>query len=481
MALPAPLVPLHEATLIDEAAMALGQDLGVLMENAGAAIARAAQQICGEGTILVACGPSNNGGDGYVTARLLSAAGRRVQLWPVVKPRSALCEAQAARLPDSIHILGAPPSEKPALLIDAVLGAGMRGRPREPIASALAALRALGCPILSADVPSGLGSDLCLPASLTLCLQVAKLELLRQTGIGEFKTVDIGVLPAAYQDVQPTCFRRFPPLKRTGHKGTHGELLVVGGGVFPGALELACRAAVMTGCDLVRAWTGDGPKLPPTIVFHRQFNRTLSPADPEEITPLLVRASAVLIGNGLGREPGCHEAAQQAFSLAVEMGVPVIVDADAISALSDQLRSMPEGDARILITPHRTEARNLLGMPIDEETLHGFARPDRVLLAKAVVDLVSDGWRWQRNPRGNPRMAVGGTGDVLAGLAAGLMARGASPFDAARMAALWITTAADRLWAEQGPCYDAETVLTRLPETLRGILAPLGMWPPMVG
>jgi len=161
--------------------------------------------------------------------------------------------------------------------------------------------------------------------------------------------------------------------------------------------------------------------------------------------------------------------------------VPVIVDADAISALSDQLRSMPEGDARILITPHRTEARNLLGMPIDEETLHGFARPDRVLLAKAVVDLISDGWRWQRNPRGNPRMAVGGTGDVLAGLAAGLMARGASPFDAARMAALWITAAADRLWAEQGPCYDAETVISRLPETLRGFLAPLGMWPPVVG
>jgi NAD(P)H-hydrate repair Nnr-like enzyme with NAD(P)H-hydrate dehydratase domain len=78
-------------------------------------------------------------------------------------------------------------------------------------------------------------------------------------------------------------------------------------------------------------------------------------------------------------------------------------------------------------------------------------------------------------------MAVGGTGDVLAGLAAGLMARGASPFDAARMAALWITSAADQLWQEQGPCYDAESVLERLPATLRSLLAPLGMWPPMVG
>lgn len=78
-------------------------------------------------------------------------------------------------------------------------------------------------------------------------------------------------------------------------------------------------------------------------------------------------------------------------------------------------------------------------------------------------------------------MAVGGTGDVLAGLAAGLMARGASPFDAARMAVLWITTAADLLWQEAGPCYDAVDVIDRLPAALRGLLQPLGMWPPMVG
>ena len=480
MPLPAPLVPLLEGTLIDEAAVALGQDLGVLMERAGAALAREAAAMAGEGTILVACGPSNNGGDGYVCARLLAAAGRHVQVWPVLKPKSALCIAQAEQLPASVDILARPPAKAPALLVDAVLGAGMRGRPREPVASALLQLRELRCPILSADVPSGLGSDVCLPAKLTLCFQVAKLELLRHS-VGEFKTVDIGVVAAAYQDVQPSCFRRFPVLKRTGHKGTHGELLVIGGGVFPGALEFACRAAVMTGCDLVRAWTAEGPKLPPGIVVHRQPNRVLAPADPVELTPLLVRASAVLIGNGLGREPGAHEAAQQAFSLAVEMGVPVIIDADAIAAVGDQLRELEEGDARILITPHRTEARNLLGGGIDEETLHAWARPDRVLLAKGTVDLISDGWRWQRNPRGNARMAVGGTGDVLAGLAAGLMARGASPFDAARMAVLWITTAADGLWQELGPCYDADSVLGALPATLRGFLKPLGMWPPVSG
>jgi len=189
----------------------------------------------------------------------------------------------------------------------------------------------------------------------------------------------------------------------------------------------------------------------------------------------------VLIGPGLGREPGTAEAAQQAFSLALEMGVPIILDADAIAALAETLRDLPKGNSHILITPHRGEARNLLGTSVDEEKLHAFARPDRVLLAKAPVDLITDGRRWQRNPRGNARMAVGGTGDVVAGLSAGLMARGADAFDAARMAAFWICCAADELWAEQGPCYDAESVLGRLPATLRKFMEPMGNWPPLSG
>ncbi len=481
MPLPAPLVPLNESALIDEAAVALGQDLAVLMERAGEALAREATRLAPGGLVLVACGPGNNGGDGYVCARLLAAAGRQVVVLVVIPPRSPLCEAQAKRLPGSIPRLetlsaGMP---KPALIVDAILGAGSRGRPREPIATALLALRALAVPVLASDVPSGLGTDLVLPATLTVCLQVAKLELLRAKSVGEFKTVDIGVLPAAYQEVQACCMRRFPPHKRLGHKGSHGELLVVGGGVFPGALEFACRAAVMTGCDLVRAWTAEGPPLPPGIVVHRQPGRSLVPADPEDLTPLLVRASAVLIGPGLGREPGCSDAAQQAMSLALELGVPVIIDADGLSACAEMLRGMADEDARVLLTPHRTEAQRLLGAPASEEALHDFARPWRVVLAKAPVDLVSDGWRWQRNPRGNPRLAVGGTGDCLAGLAAGLMARGATPFDAARMAVLWLTTAGDELWQDMGPCYDALDLLAKLPPTLRGFLQPLGMWPPV--
>ncbi len=480
--LPAPVCPISETALIDEAAVALGQDLGELMERAGLAIAREAQRMAAGGTILIVCGPGNNGGDGYVAARLLAADGHSVMVWAVLKPTSPLCERHARGLPANVQKVTQAPLEKPGLIIDALLGAGSRGKPREPLASALTALRSLaaqGVPVLAADVPSGLGSEFVLPATRTICLQVAKAELLKAAGVSEFITVDIGVLAAAYLEVQPCCLRRFPLLKKDGHKGTHGELLVIGGGRFPGALEFACRAGMLTGCDLVRAWTAGSAALPATIVVHRQPGDSLTPEDPEDLTPQLVRASCVLIGPGLGRDQHAHDAARQAFSLANEMGVPVVLDADGLTACAEMVRTLPEGDGRLLLTPHASEARTLFGRAPSDEIAHAFARRDRVVLAKGPVDLITDGWRWQKNPRGNPRMAVGGTGDILAGLAAGLMARGALPFDAARMAVLWLTTCADELWLEQGPCYDALTILDRLPTTLRTYLSTLKMWPPL--
>ena len=481
MSLPPPIVPLTESALIDEAAQILGCDLGELMARAGAALAREAQHLVPEGPVLVACGPGNNGGDGYVCARILRESGRQVTVWPVVAPVSPLCLRAAEALTGTIPPSAPPFLPRPALVIDAVLGAGTRGRPREPIASALGVLRELaaaGVPVLAGDVPSGLGSDLEVPAVLSVCFQTAKAELLRSGG--EFTTVDLGIPSTAWQEIQPVCLRRFPPLRREGRKGTHGELLIIGGGLFPGALEFAARAAVRTGCDLVRAWTAGTAALPPTVVSHRQDRPSLVPGDPEELTPLIVRAGAVLIGPGLGQEEGTYEAARQAFSLALELGVPVVLDADGITACAAQVRAQDDPEARVLLTPHAREARTLLGSAATEASVHAFARRNRVILAKGPVDLVTDGWRWQHNHRGNPRMTVGGTGDVLAGLAAGLLARGALPYDAARMAVLWITTAGDSLWPERGPCYDTLDLIEALPPTLRRLMEPLGYWPPVV-
>lgn len=479
MVLPLPLVPLAETALIDEAATALGLDLGELMERAGTALADEAATMAGEGRILVATGPGNNGGDGWVAARLLHERGHAVAVWPVRQPTSELCRRQAERLPAGVPVLEAVPEDAPALVVDAILGAGVDGELRPWAQAAVVSLRRLDAPVLAVDAPTGIGGPDLLPATRSLCFQLGKTELLDDPRAGEFKTVDIGIPRSAWAEVHPVVMRRFPKHRSGGHKGTHGELMVFGGGPFPGALHFSCRAGVLSGCDLVRAWTAEGPPLPPGVIVNRQTGRWLSPAMPEHLTPMLVRAGALLIGPGLGREPGTPEATRQIFSLAMELDVPTVIDADGITHLANDLRQLDGEHPPVVITPHKGEARSLLGKEVDDDRLHAFARPDRVILRKGKVDLITDGRRWQENPRGNPRMAVGGTGDCLAGLTAGLLARGCDAFDAARIAVLWQTTAADGLWAELGPCYDAEDLLDHLPATLKAFLEPLGCWPPV--
>lgn len=479
MGLPPPVVPLAETALIDRAAIDSGYALHELMQRAGTAIADEAQQLSAGGQVLVVTGPGNNGGDGWVCAQLLHERGHRVAVWPAAEPRSALtiAAAQAARS-RGVEVLTEAAGSQPSLVVDALLGAGCAGPLRPWVISALDQIRALGCPVLAVDAPTGIGTAHLITGCQTICLQVAKSELLDDQRVGEFKTVDIGIDPPLWQTVQTASMLRFPLHDTNGHKGNHGEVLIIGGGVFPGALEFACRAALAAGCDQVRAWTSDGPPLPPSVITHRMPGRWLTPALPEQLSPLIARASCVLIGPGLGREPGCPEAAVQAFSLAHDMDVPVVVDADGITALATELRELRVSTSPVIITPHAGEARTLVGAPADEQRVHGFARPDRVVLKKGPVDLITDGRRWQHNPRGNPRMAVGGTGDVLAGLTAGLLARGCEAFDAARLAVLWETMTADRLWQDLGPCYLPEDLIAALPQQLRELLGPLKRWPP---
>jgi len=481
MPLPEAIYPCADVALIDAAASAMGIDVGELMQRAARALADEAEALAPEGTVLVATGPGNNGGDGWACARMLAERGHSVLVWPVVAPKSTLCKEQAerARAEPRLREISGLPEEPLTLIIDALLGAGARGEPREPIASALRGLARCDAPFLAADVPTGLGSELVLPAIRTLCFQVGKTELLDTPGIGPWRSVDIGIPLAAWQELHPVLFRRFPQYRADGHKGDNGELLVFAGGPYPGALEYSCRSAMRGGDDLVRAWTGDGPPLPPHVITVRQTGAVLAPTQRAALAAQIERASAVLIGPGLGRAEQTAEATRQVYQLAQEFGRTTVVDADGLTHLAALLRDKPADSAPVVVTPHRGEATTLLDGEPSDEALHAFARPDRIVLRKGRVDLVSDGRRWQQNPRGNPRMAVGGTGDCLAGITAGLCARGAEPYDAARLAILWITDCADELWRTDGPCYLAEDIIERLPATLRRHLEAVASWPPL--
>lgn len=477
--LPVSIVPMDEIPLIDAAAVDLGFSLETLMENAGRVVAEEITRRFPTGSILVACGPGNNGGDGYVAARLLAQAGRSVAVWPVLQPRSHLCILMAERLPASVSRLNRAPDTSPSLIVDAILGAGSRGPLKEPIKEALLALSRLNVPTLAVDIPTGLDQEMELPRLHTVTFQVEKQELMDSCTPESLSVVDIGLPKAAIEQVSVQVFRRFPLLDANAHKGRNGETMVVGGGPFPGALHFACQAALRTGCDLVRAWTTDGPDLPPSLVVRRQQGHHLVSADTETLSVCLARAGAVLIGNGAGREPGVADALKQVFSLADEMGVPMVIDADGITLLANEIREHGPDRTPIILTPHQGELRFLLQGQTNQATIHAFARPNRLLLVKGRVDFISDGRRWQKNLLGNPRMAMGGTGDLLAGLTAGLIARGTRPFDACRIAVYWLTATGDELWQEQGPCYVTEDLIPRLGGTLRRLMTGLHLWPPL--
>ncbi len=476
--LPAPIVPLAEVALIDAAAVDMGCQLPELMQAAGRVVADRAQAMAPTGRILVVCGGGNNGGDGYVAARSLAEAGRDVELWAVQEPGSELSRAVAAELPETVARLDGPPEDPPALIIDAILGAGVTGPPRDPVPAVLNALRALDRPCLAVDAPTGAAHGQALPHCRCVTFQVDKRELAAACEEPP-EVVDIGIPDEAITHVNRSCLRRFPALRADAHKGNHGELLVVGGGPFPGALHYASRAALFTGLDLVHALTAGQPDLPPNIVRHVHEGRNLVPTSTEVLSSRLARSSAVLIGPGAGRAPRTDDALRQVFDLAADMGIPMVIDADGLTALARPIREHPADGVPLIITPHAGELRHIFGRKVDDAEIHAFARDNRLVCTTRHVDLLTDGSRWQRNHLGNPRMAVGGTGDLLAGLTAGFLARECEPFDAARLALYWLSTTADACWQDLGPCYLPEDILATLADILRTGLTALGDWPPV--
>ncbi|MFW5845344.1 MAG: NAD(P)H-hydrate dehydratase [Planctomycetota bacterium] len=417
MSLPDAIIPAADVALVDAAAEAAGCHTAELMQRAGAAVAEAVQRRHPYGRVLVACGAGNNGGDGYVAARLLAEAGREVSCWPIKLPKSPLCRDTAAALPERVVRLAQAPEQTPAVIVDAILGAGASGPLRGAVAPAMTRLVELQAPCIAIDMPTGWDSGAWLRPCHCVCLGLAKSELLEHPDDFSMEVADIGLPADSWQVVHPSCLRRLPRHGAGSHKGQNGRVLVVAGWRFAGALELSSLAALRSGCDLVHAWIPPGmPPLPADIVRHVS-------TEPHELAALCQQVDAILVGPGLGQEPMAVQAAASVWHLSRDRHLPLILDADGLHLLKDRI--LDQDHPRLLLTPHRGEARALLQDQADDDQLHAWARPERVILRKGQQDLISDGRQWQRNERGNPRMAVGGSGDVLAGLCAGLVARAA--------------------------------------------------------
>ncbi len=481
---------------VDAAAIAAGTAGLTLMQAAGAAVAGRARALAPEGArVLVLCGPGNNGGDGFVAARLLAEAGYRVDL-RLLGERAALKGDAALAAEAWTGPVGPAEAEIPAtdLIIDALFGAGLC-RDLEGMARALVqAVNCSGAPVLAVDVPSGIDGDsgavrgLAVEATETVTFVALKPGHLLQPGrthCGVLHVADIGTGEAAFAAGIAGEARAMvrnapglwalPQLTARSHKYTRGHALVLSGPAHrTGAARLAARGALRIGAGLVTvaspaAALAENAAHLTAIMLHRCENA-------DDLDDLLAdeRLNALLLGPGFGTGPATCDL----VAVAASVGRALVLDADALTSFRSEVRTLArhirDGEARAVLTPHEGEfARLFSGTEAVAEGLSKAERTARAAqIAGAVVVLkgadtviaAPDG-RVAINDHGTPHLGTAGSGDVLGGLVAGLLAQGLAPFEAA-CAAVW-------LHGDAGLRFGPGLISEDLPELIPAVLRDL--------
>lgn len=460
-----------------------------LMENAGRAVAEAAHELAPTGRLAVVCGRGNNGGDGLVAARHLVGYGRSVDVILCAAPDGL--RGDAGTNFETIRAMGVPMirAEEPetfgrlpapghyALIVDAVLGTGIRGAVRGTAREAIAWIKGHGAPVLAVDVPSGLCADTgqalgaAVTATMTVTFAASKLGQWLYPGpayVGRLRVVDIGMPGEALEKHgrprhvlgDDDLRRAFQSRAWEAHKGTLGHLYVLGGSVGrTGAVRMALDAALRAGVGLVTLGTHERAlPLVSGALYESMSEAALvdseSPVSTaERLATTINDYSALVVGPGM---PTSSHAGQVVVELMPRLQVPVVVDADALNHLSRKPDALTVGGPKVL-TPHPGEAGRLLGMTSAEvqadraSAVEALARRfSAVAVLKGAHTLVCapDG-RLGLCPDGNPGMATAGMGDVLAGIIGALLARKLDPFAAACAGVVWHARAGDHVAARR--------------------------------
>lgn len=478
----AALLTVAECGAADRAAAARGVPTITLMENAGRAVAAVTRARRAPMPTLVACGPGNNGGDGFVVARLLAEAG-----WPVrvalLGDRSALggdAATMAARWTGPVEPLDPASLGAAGLVVDALFGAGL-SRPLDGAAGAFVeALGARALPIVAVDVPSGLDGDSGTHAGPVVRATTTVTFFRRKPGhvllpgralCGELIVAEIGIPDAVLAEIAPRAWLNGPALWESAlrlpgpsdHKYTRGHVLVAGGGPdLSGAARLGARAALRVGAGLVTTVVA-----PEAAAVHAQHQTSVMVAVVEDARAFDraledPRRNALLIGPGAGRDAATR--ARVAGMLAT--GRPTVLDADALTAFAEAPDALFRRlGPHVLLTPHDGEYARLFDGAGDRlaRARAAAARSGAVVLLKGADTVVAapDGAA-VINDNAPPWLATAGSGDVLAGLAVGLMAQALGAF-AAGAAAAWLHGAAARTL---GPGLTSEDLVEAIPAAL---------------
>ena len=457
-----------------------------LMENAGRALAEEIGRRWTRCRVAVLCGPGNNGGDGFVAARHLAAAGYTVRI-ALLGRRDALtgdAAAMAGRWQDAVEPLTPAALGDADLIVDGLFGAGLARPVAGVAADTLAAAAASGKPIIAIDVPSGVHGDtgevmgVAAPAALTVTFFRRKPGHVLYPGRGRAGTVvtrDIGIPTSALASIRPTTFANAPALWRaafprpTGdtHKYRRGHAVIASGPAHrTGAARLAAYAALRVGAGLV---TIACPNDALGTVAAQVTAVMCEPAEGEAgFTAAIAdpRRNAVLLGPG----NGITAATRANVLAALAAGKAVCLDADALSVFADRPDALFAAiNGPCVMTPHEGEFARVFGAAAAAGGKLGRARAaakraGAVVLLKGPDSVIAapDG-RALVNENAPATLATAGSGDVLAGLIVGLLAQGMAPFDAAAAAA-WLHGAAARTF---GPGLIAEDLADALPTVLR--------------
>ena len=469
----------------DRLAIAAGTPGIQLMENAGAAIAAAIRERWDRRLVLVLCGPGNNGGDGWVVARLLAEDGWPVRLASLFDPASLKGDAAlaAARWSGPVESLSGDDIEGlidgSPLVVDALFGAGLARPVDGPAGAVLKAVAKAGLTSVAVDMPSGVHGDsgavlgVAAPAEVTVTFFRRKPGHLLMPGrslCGDCLVADIGIPDAVLESIRPETSENDPALwrgllpwpKADGHKYRRGHVLIPGGDRMTGATRLAAQAARRAGAGLVtivapeKSWSVYAAGPPGLLVDTEDRWFELLADD---------RRNAVLVGPG----SGVGEATKRRVLEACAAGKALVLDADALTSFADDRNALMSAlHDRCVLTPHDGEFARLFdteGGKLDRARAAACESGAVVLLKGADTVIAEPGGRAVVNANAPPELATAGSGDVLAGIITGLVAQGMEPFPAA-CAAAWMHGASA---AAFGPGLIAEDLVDGMPSVLRGL------------
>ena len=463
-----------------------------LMENAGSGLANVIKKRFEKGKITFITGRGNNGGDAFVASRhlknfdcsvILLGSSKDIRTkesrrnFDIIKKSGFLIK----EIRDSSD-LGDSLLKDSDIVVDAIFGTGIKGKIREPESTAIDMINASKAFVLSVDVPSGLDPDTgsglkdkSVHADLTVTFHRMKKGLLdpsAKKNVGKIEVSDIGIPNKMEMLTGPGDINLVHKRSTESHKGDNGRVLIIGGGPFFGAPTLSAFAALRAGADWVTVATPKSvypivSSFSPDLIVKELSSDVLIADDLPKISVLIEDHDVVVIGMGLGNDKETVKAVKSI----IKKSDKVVIDADGLYGLN-----IPQKKKKVIITPHLGEfskigvkTSDLKNWGIDDKIdfIEDFSfKNNLVVLMKGKEDIISDGSRTKVNKSGNFGMTVGGTGDVLSGIAGALFATNDDPFYVSTASAFLSGAAGDLAFEERGFCLLATDVVEKIPEVL---------------